>query len=514
MSKLTSAQLQQILARTQKQSRISNGFSKMSRSGRRIPKYKLEAGSSQIFIIPVQLGLPFNPFNLEDTSYSANNPFIFQCSVEKAWEICAQLMSENPDLKELFEAILGTPMTEEIFAYQGPQLAKLLAPYRIINPYVEFTCKVTLEAFGQYGKTGAIDWERDADGIYHYSGLLYELYKLEAAFIKPYLDEFNAEIQPGGIYANLNKEQRSTKKQEITANMMVKRPSDYAVVRILAFETSGGENDPSKASVDAFTKELNFDKCEYYIKVDKGLIEAFLTKKGSSKCDPYPSYIEFGVNAGNEEPMHRMTRASKAPIQVDFMTEKLDALSPTKTFTDRYREYRDDESLWDDQIMINSVDAFKKIPDAVLLEAYQSSILTYNREVFTAEIVEKYGDLIRRVSEELADSLENDLIKNKLKSTGEETDEARAFLENMYAEEDDTAAVSVSVPTSVAATTSTTATMPTTGAVPTDVSVPVSTPVVDGAPVAGASASNGAPIIPGITIPNLGSDIQMPSLGV
>lgn len=416
---ITQAQLDKIMQKSQTQSRISGGYRRMNASNAFIKKFKLAAGSTQTLIVPLHLAVPFNPMNPEDDTYSTMNPFIFNSSVETAWQLLKELASKSKEVKDAVTTMIGEEVTEKHWVMTGADLSKLLKPYRIVNPKGDYTIKVNIPSISEYEQRYAIKSATDADGLVHYEGLLYKLSCLEQEFIKPQMKELNDKFKEGGELAHYSKKQKSTERQKIAAQACIGRPAFFSVARILVIETSNDE--PTKDVVNALKREP-LSSLEYWTALSKEKIEGFTSKLGG-KYDCNPSYVEYKVSAGNDDPMTRYSNANKAVAEADQVKAYIE------NFEQMYQEYRNDQDLQDDKILIKSIRELQSLDDSILLEAYQTNLSNYDRSVFREEIVDNYLDVIREVNEELADELEKDAIKGKLNKQKIANDEITEFLE-------------------------------------------------------------------------------------
>ena len=424
---ITQAQLDKIMKKSATKSRISGGYRKMNASNSFIKKFKLAAGSTQTLIVPLHLAVPFNPMDPDDETYSTSNPFFIESSVETAWSFLRELAKENKKVQDAVTSMIGEEVTDKHWEMTGKDLAHLLKPYRTINAKGDYTIKVNIPAISEYEQRYAIDSVTDADGITRYEGLLYRLSCLEQEFIKPQMKELNEKFKEGGELAHYSKKQKSTERQKIAAQACISRPSFFPVIRVLVIETSNDE--PTKDVVNALKREP-LSTLEYWTALSREKIEGFTSKLGG-KYDCNPSYVEYKISAGNDDPLTRYSNANKSVAEADQVKAYIE------DFEKKYQEYRNDLDLQDDKVLIKSIRDLQKIEDNILLEAYQTNLANYDRSVFREEIVDAYIDTIREVNADLADELEKAAIKGKLNKQTIADDEITEFLEDREDEEDE-----------------------------------------------------------------------------
>lgn len=423
---ITQAQLDKIMKKSTAKSRISGGYRRMNASNSYIKKFKLAAGSTQTLIVPLHLAVPFNPMDPEDDGYSTANPFIFESSVETAWALLKDLSAANPKVAEAVSSMIGEKVTDAHWNATGLELSKLLKPYRIVNPKGDYTIKVNIPAISEYEQRYAIKSETDADGITRYEGLLYRLSCLEQEFIKPQMKELNEKFKEGGELAHYSKKQKSTERQKITAQACISRPSFFSVMRVLVIETANDE--PTKDVINALKREP-IQTLEFWTALSREKIEGFTSKLGG-KYDCNPSYVEYKISAGNDDPLTRYSNANKSVAEADQVKAYIE------DFEAKYQAYRNDTELQDDKILIKSIRDLQSIDDNILLEAYQTNLANYDRSVFREEIVDAYIDTIREVNADLADELEKAAIRGKLNKQTVADDEITEFLAAEEDEED------------------------------------------------------------------------------
>lgn len=392
---LSEKELAKYMKKSKAKSKISGGYGKMFRNEGRVTKFRLEKNSEQTLIIPLSIALPFNPFDLEDESFSKINPFFMPGSVERAWQVLKQLCemeasdSGESELKYELESVIGSKIGAEEWDMKGAELAALLKSARKIDFKSDFTVKIDIPSFNQFSTRRRIDSETDSAGMVKYSGLLYELSRLEQELIAPEMKELNDKLKKGGELAHLTKQQKSIKRQEVASKACLGRPALFNCYRILHIPIVDNVPSDEDKRLLSTAKLYDFEKWD---KIDKDRLEMYLSKLGG-RFDKCPSYVEYRISGGNEDnPLQLYQNAQKTIAQADPLHEIV------PEFYDEYLKYRDDDEHWKDETLLKSIPELKNIDDNELLTHYENNLNGYDLSLFRKEVVEKYGEVIQRVS--------------------------------------------------------------------------------------------------------------------
>ena len=386
---LSEKELQKYMKKSKASSKISGGYGKMFRNEGRVTKFKLERNSEQTLIIPLSIALPFNPFDLEDETYSKINPFFMAGSVEKAWAVLHQVATINPELKDELESCIGARIGEAEWEMQGQELCALLKAVRKIDFKSDYTVKIDIPSFNQYSTRRRIDSTVDSAGLVKYSGLLYELSRLEQALIAPEMKELNEKLKKDGEWGHLTKQQKSAKRQEVASKACLGRPALFNCYRILHIPIVDNVPSDEDRRLLSTAKLYDFEKWD---KIDKDRLELYLSKLGG-KYDKCPSYVEFRIIGGNEDnALQLFQNAQKSIAQAEPLHEVVPEFYP------EYLKYRDDDEHWKDETLLKSIPELKNIDDNELMTHYENNLQNYDLSLFRREVVEKFGDVIQRVS--------------------------------------------------------------------------------------------------------------------
>lgn len=431
---LTEKEFAKYVKKSKSKSKISGGYGKMFRNEGRVTKFKLERNSEQTLIIPLSIALPFNPFDLEDDGFSKNNPFFMPGSVERAWQVLKQLCEmeaeENggeSELKYEIESVIGSKISDAEWGMEGAELASLLKSVRKIDFKSDFTVKIDIPSFNQYSVRRRIDSETDSAGMVKYSGLLYELSKLEQELIAPEMKELNEKLKKGGELGHLTKQQKSVKRQEVASKACLGRPALFNCYRILHIPIV--DNVPSVEDIKLLSTAKLYD-FEKWDKIDRDRLEMYLSKLGG-RFDKCPSYVEYRITGGAEEnALALYQNAQKTIAQADPLHEIV------ADFYGEYLKYRDDDEHWKDETLLKSIPELKNIDDNELLTHYEHNLKSYDLSLFRKEVVERYGSVIQRVSPTKYEEIV-DLVKAGLASDQKiAEDDVTALLGNEILDED------------------------------------------------------------------------------
>ena len=387
---ISARDLKKLKEKSAKKSKISGGFAKMNARNGRIKKFKLEKNSELTLIIPLSLALPFNPLDMEDYSYSKNNPFFFECSVEKAWEYLKEICEVDESVKDELELAIGHDITDVEWNMRGQELAHLLKNVRKIDFKSDYTVKIDLKGFNNdYPTRRVVQSEVDAAGLVKFSGVLYQISRLEQELIKPEMKALNEKLKKDGEWGHYTKKQKSIERSKVAEKARLGKPGLFSCYRILSIPVV--ENVPSEEDKKTLGSS-NLTDFEVWSKISSENLEMYLSKLGG-KFDQMPSYVEFRITTGDHDnALELYTNAQRSVAQVEYLHEVVENFYP------EYLRYRDDEEHWKDEDLIKSIPELGSVDENVFIQIYESSLSGYDNALFRTEVVEKFGDLIRKVS--------------------------------------------------------------------------------------------------------------------
>ena len=95
-------------------------------------------------------------------------------------------------------------------------------------------------------------------------------------------------------------------------------------------------------------------------------------------------------------------------------------------FADAYSTYRDDLEAWDEKVILKSAFEYRTISDQAITDIFKNSMPVLSAAVRTAEIADKFSEVIRIVDAPLSDDLLQSAMVGDLPSVGDTSKELAA----------------------------------------------------------------------------------------
>lgn len=345
---------------------------------------------------------------------------------ESVWDEIKQKYHKFSNMDEW--QIVDGEFKQNVWKKTGKRLCEFWKDYRRVNPIGDYVTNFYGKPFGEFGMKVRLNSKVTPDGI-KFTGMAYNLLRLEQDIIQPELDEFRNKCKSGGEYASKDKKQRTDLKKAITNKAKVFGFSLYSISRVATFQAAS-ENVIDQEDVNTY-KDRSWKGLTNWMCVNKAKIEGWDKMKGTSH-DVYPSFILFSVNTGDPEvPMKMYDDATKGQI---YRPKLLDCLG--SDWYENYIDYRDDEKAQSYEALEASADPLRKRPEDWLFESYQQGFEDYDIDDIPISIAGRQNniDIIKRINPDYAESL-LEAFKNAAGEAVEEGNEFKKLMEDQESEE-------------------------------------------------------------------------------
>lgn len=246
------------------------------------------------FVIPKQLQLPFNPVDVTDDFFNAENPYIVKGLVDETVIELKKAMRTDPELHKLYATLGG--LTVEEYDISKDEYTKQdfnifnehCYPYQPSLPTIKFTTK----SAGQFGTTRLSPLEFNSDGECTTPNLLvWQLRQYEQAIV----DQVVAEYLLDKDKSALDDDQKRTLAAKKTGHKMgVQKRTAYLIY--LEFPM-----DEKTESVTSDALKAKLEDCLRYMKFNGDEMKKVLKKRGKKK-DVYNNFWDCQVMYGDGKP--------------------------------------------------------------------------------------------------------------------------------------------------------------------------------------------------------------------
>lgn len=386
----------------------------MSASGF-LKKLKLEAGKHYVNLLPLELALPFNPFKLEDESYSISNPFVLPGSVTSAVRILKMHANENEELKKKLVEVFGAE--EKAFNFGEDAIVdleerKVWHKYCRIQFHTNWVQKLNTspEKF-KFGRNIGADVVLNEDGdVEGTSGVGYSLFDLESALLSIKIQQINDSYAPGGANESRPETEKTTQIDALWKNRLISRPFLLSFVRIVSFpvlSTNEGTLEPK--FIQEWKKKKDLSKSEYYMKYTRDRLDAAEAVL-STKSDIHDDFIEMFLTVPDDTGDNNIYEGINR-FATNMVTSPI--LEPTNDMGDvieKYRERRDDDSIWNDSVLSKSIYDFRKKSDSVLLSEFKNNLTGYASAMNSQAIIQGYPEILMQIDEQLTSNIAESIL--------------------------------------------------------------------------------------------------------
>lgn len=370
------------------------------------------------FVIPKQLQLPFNPVDVTDDFFNAENPYIVKGLVDETVIELKKAMRTDPELHKLYATLGG--LTVDEYDISKDEYTK--QDFGIFNehcyPYQPSlpTIKITTKSAGQFGATRLSPLEFDSDGECTTPNLLaWQLRQYEQAIV----DQDVAQYLLDKDKSSLDDDQKRTLTAKRSSHKM-SMPKRTAYLIYLEFPM---DEKTESVTPDAF--KLKLDDCLRYMKFNGDEMKKVLKKRGKKK-DVYNNFWDCqvmygdGKPSGDETPEIALYKSREyeliQPAKGDDVDEedKLSLFDKKPEMVKEVNEYFSANVEFNFEALAKKyIWDFRPVSDSALLE-YWSDRFEETSKFVSRKIYNKFIGIIEKSNIDVAKKL-NELAKeNKL----------------------------------------------------------------------------------------------------
>lgn len=394
-----------------------------------LKKFKLEPNTAYNVLVPLELCIPFNPDDLSTDEFDRNNPLPLPGSPSTVVKRLRAMAKDRQDFAEKLASSLG--VTVDKLKVDSTEIDKSdvklwhrLCRMQYITGYVQHL-NTNKEKFSFGRKVGADVQLTDDGSIAGTTGAGYQLYEMENAFISVEIQTLRDTFEPGGVNADRPKKELEEKTKALWSDRLIGNPYQIAFCRCIPF-TASADGTLAKGDASNWAKSKKIGPLIRYMKVTRDRIDLFESVL-TSKSDMYMDFIETQINVPKSEEGNKVNymgvnyanaNQSSSVFQIDDSTGE--PLNDLTGFIDEFITYRDDDKVWNDDILRRSIIEYRVPSDDQLCAEISSSLSIYENAMKSESIFHDYGEIIQRISSSLhADIAEKILdgdVTNKDKS--------------------------------------------------------------------------------------------------
>ena len=380
----------------------------------RLKKDKVVPGEASKKIYALQLSIPFDPLTGNTEVFNLDHPFNFPTSPTTAVIYLKQQMRENEGLKEMYAKLGG--MTAEEYDVTEDKITeqdeKVFKKYRTVLHYNLPVQKFNMSGFGKYGRKGLSQTKFDKYGRPVEKDLGYQLYELEQALAFEEMAQIKKEYEPGGSKFGKPEKQKKDDFKAVFNRMLVSNPYRAGTVRLLTFELDANDDIKDKDAVKSSTKD-NLGQYEKYGSGSKNEL-SILTELLNTSVDKEFDYLEADVSYPNVTDVPEAERVLTAYQRKAFSKNPVNRIADIdEDFREKYREWRDNQDVFNEEVMMKSVWEYTPIDDNVLLEQYKSD-LADKKDLITGAIASNFKGILAEIDEALSDELLDKMLDGEM----------------------------------------------------------------------------------------------------
>lgn len=405
------------------QTTFSSGGQKLQQGRYTLKKLKMKTGEG-LLVVPLMIHLP-----ISFDGQALETPMPYVGSFESAIKLIKMLCAQNANYHEALSGLLGESFaaldleSQEVSAKETEVFRRYRKP--LIYAHTVMTVKAADSKY-QFGTPYRVELATDPKtGDYiedPNNPLIYKLHTFESACLAAQVKKLRAENEERGAARRPDAEIDQSVKS-LWENRCISNPYTLGTTRVLFFETNRNYevSDAIHKSWDPKTGKLQ--PYEFYIKVNRSMLEVF-EQALNTKYDKYNDFLLFRQSTPEFDDKTMGTAAQKIS-RTPAGTEDSIA-SQLERFTEAYCTYRDELDNWDEKVILKNAFEYRTIADSAITNIFKNSMSTLSAAVRTAEIAEKYSEVIRQLDTELSDDLLQSAMMGELPAAGDTTKELAA----------------------------------------------------------------------------------------
>lgn len=384
----------------------------MRQGGKRLKKDGVVPGTIGKRIYALEMIFPFDPRDPKNPAFNRAHKFHAPLSPETTVIYLKGLMRKNEELhafyaeKGGFENPADYDVSEDKLTEQD---WKVFGSYRTLLHYSELVCKSRMSGHGKYGRVFLSKCKFDEKGNPIEVDDAYQIAKLEVAIANQRIKEIKEEYKSGSKAGKPEKDMNEEIKV-VWKGVKMTAPYLAGTIRVLVIPL----NEDSEIEKPDEIEKNGLASFEFYSGGAKQSIEKIMQVFGRKK-DRNFNYIECDINYPScpdvEKDREPLESYQKKTENFDNPVERISDKIPK--FDELYREFRDNQDIFCEEMMLNSVFNYRAIDSSVLLEMYKAD-LADRKEYIDDAAAKTYKDLIAKVDEALSDELMDKLIDSEL----------------------------------------------------------------------------------------------------
>lgn len=402
------------------QTTFSSGGQKLQQGRYTLKKLKMKQGEG-LLVVPLMIHLPIS---FDGQVLDAPMPYVG--SFESAIRLIKMLCSQNNTYHEALSELLGDDfaaldlMSQEVSAKETEVFRKFRKP--LVYAHTVMAVKAADSKY-QYGTPYRVELATDPKtGEYIEdvnNPLIYKLHTFESACIATQVKQLRAENEERGAARRPDAEIDQSIKN-LWENRCISNPYTLGTTRVLFFETNRNYEvvDSVRKSWDPKVGKLQ--PYEFYIKINRAILEVF-EQALNTKYDKYNDFLLFRQSTPEFDDKTMGTAAQK--ISRTSAGSEDSIVSQLERFTEAYSAYRDELENWDEKVILKNAFEYRTISDSAITNIFKNSMGTLSAAVRTAEIAEKYSEVIRQLDTTLSDDLLQSAMIGELPNAGDTTKE-------------------------------------------------------------------------------------------
>lgn len=368
-----------------------------------IKKFEYKANTKHVFLIPLELVLPFNPLDLEDETYNETNPFVLiGCPSIAVTVIKGQMRNDEKFKKKILsimrlrdESVLNLDTEGVKDMEEGRLWHKAFARVKYLVGWTQSLNDGTFPNPISIGCEPILNERGEVTGT---KGVGYEYYLAESALLaakkKLVTEEYEKESR--------SDEDLKAAIKGINDGRILGNPRLTAFLRFIDIQVRNQEGQVSGDFLDAWSEKHNIGAFDRYFKYSRKFDDTISPVIGSKTYDNEFDFLEIYFKIPEEDPADKSKRfrdvtcstiASQASI---FKPDSREA-EDLREVREAVKEYMSDTSKWNDDNFKRSIRELKVKSDADLSACLKNSIAKYEG-VMTSEFIQmNYGETLSKI---------------------------------------------------------------------------------------------------------------------
>ena len=396
-----------------------------------LKKFKMEAGKTYSCLIPLEIALPFDPVTLEEDVFNSSNPLPLEGSPTTAVLMLKKMALDNPALAEKLCSIFGVTvdklnLNENTISDKEIKTWHQLARIQFITGYVQHL-NTRKDKF-KFGRNVGADVTFNADGIVEGTkGIGYTLYEMESSLISIAIQNLQDTYNEGGINADKPKKDLADAISAMWKNRLVGNPYPIAFARVIPFAIDKNSC-IDKDTLTDWKKNRKIQNLLRYMKVTKDRINTFesvLMSRQDIHFDFIEAKIDVPVAEGDDKKINYMSINYSTASSSDSIFAKEDDDTPIndiENLKEEFIKYRDNDKLWNDDILKKSIIEYRVPTDQSLLAELTNDISIYENEMKSEDVMIRYSDILSGINSEITQKISENMLDGDIndKSISEE----------------------------------------------------------------------------------------------